>query len=293
MFGRRRSAGDRGRDRDSRAADEITEAEEIAAVEAQAEAVGPWDAAEPHPELARVDLGSLQVPVLDGTDIQLVFAEQHGAWVTVRHQLSELQLQAFAAPKRTGLWDEVRGEIVGEIAGAGGQAAEREGPFGIELLAHVPAEPGQQASGMRPIRFVGVDGPRWFLRGLFAGAAAADPAAAAPLEGVLREVVVVRGDHPMPPRDLLELRLPPEAAAAIEEQARAQQQQEEQERNRFTTAPNPFERGPEMTETRLLAGGGTVLPAGGRPLHTRSWAGLASVTRRRRDPPALPRRPAR
>ncbi len=76
---------------------------------------------------------------------------------------------------------------------------------------------------MRPIRFVGVDGPRWFLRGLFAGAAAADPAAAAPLEAVLREVVVVRGDHPMPPRDLLELRLPPEAAAAIEEQARAQQ----------------------------------------------------------------------
>ena len=250
MFGRRRSAGDRerGRDLDSRAADEIAEAEETAAVEAQAEAAGPWDVAEPHPELPRVDLGSLQVPVLEGTDIQLVFAEQHGAWVTVRHQLSELQLQAFAAPKRAGLWDEVRAEIVGEISGAGGQAAEREGPFGIELLAHVPAEPGQPASGMRPIRFVGVDGPRWFLRGLFAGAAAADPAAAAPLEGVLREVVVVRGDHPMPPRDLLELRLPAEAAAAIEEQARAQQA--EQEGNRFGTAPNPFERGPEMTETR-------------------------------------------
>ena len=68
------------------------------------------------------------------------------------------------------------------------------------------------------------------------------------LRPVLREVVVVRGDHPMPPRDLLELKLPAEAAAAIEEQARAQQ--EEQERNRFNTAPNPFDRGPEMTETR-------------------------------------------
>jgi hypothetical protein len=52
----------------------------------------------------------------------------------------------------------------------------------------------------------------------------------------------------MPPRDLLELRLPPEAAAAIEEQARAQQA--EQEQNRFATPPNPFNRGPEMTETR-------------------------------------------
>jgi hypothetical protein len=104
-----------------------------------------------------------------------------------------------------------------------------------------------------------VDGPRWFLRGLFAGAAAADPAAAAPLEAVFREVVVIRGEQPMPPRDLLELRLPPEAAAALEEQARAQQQGQQEappEGNRFTTTPNPFERGPEMTETRLLRGQG-------------------------------------
>ena len=258
MFGRRRSAGDRDRDRDldRQAVDgaeggEVgrgTEAEGTAVGPGQAEATGPWDVAEPHPELFRVDLGSLQVPVLEGTDIQLVFAEQQGAWVTVRHQLSELQLQAFAAPKRSGLWDEVRGEIAAGIAETGGQAAERAGTFGIELVAQVPAEPGQPASGVRPLRFVGVDGPRWFLRGLFAGAAAADPGAAAPLEAVLRETVVVRGDQPMPPRDLLELRLPPDAAAALEEQARAQQA--EQENNRFATTPNPFERGPEMTETR-------------------------------------------
>jgi hypothetical protein len=247
VFGRRRSAGDRGRDLDGRVADEVTEVEGIA----QPSGSGPWDVTEPHRELARVDLGSLQVPVLQGTDIQLVFAEQHGAWVTVRHELSEMQLQAFAAPKRSGLWDEVRAEIAAEIGGAGGQCAEREGTFGIELIAQVPAEQGQPGSGMRPIRFVGVDGPRWFLRGLFAGAAADDPAAAMPLEAVFREVVVVRGDHPMPPRDLLELKLPAEAAAALEEQQRAQQdEQQDEQQNRFATTQNPFERGPEMTETR-------------------------------------------
>jgi hypothetical protein len=241
VFGRRRSAGNRD-------LDEVTVAEETSAGEAQGPQIGPWDVTDAHPELPRVDLGSLLVPVLEGTDIQLVFAEQHGAWVTVRHQLSEMQLQAFAAPKRSGLWDDVRGEIATEIAGTGGQSAEREGPFGTELLAQVPAEPGQPGSGVRPLRFVGVDGPRWFLRALLAGAAAADPAAAAPLEAVFSQVVVVRGDQPMPPRDLLELRLPAEAAAALEEQARAQQ--EEQQQNRFGTVPNPFERGPEMTETR-------------------------------------------
>jgi hypothetical protein len=254
VFGRRRR--DRDPDLAAEQADEALGAEEVTVGdEAAVPGSGPWDQDEPHPDLPRVDLGSLQVPVLEGTDIQLVFAEQHGAWVTVRHQLSELQLQAFAAPKRSGLWDEVRGEIGAEIDGAGGRSEEREGPFGTELFAHVPAEPGQPAAGLRAVRFAGVDGPRWFLRGLFAGAAAEDPAAAAPLEAVMREVVVLRGDGPMPPRDLLELRLPAEAQAAIEEQARAQQAQQEQEQNRFSTPPNPFERGPEMTETRLTRGG--------------------------------------
>jgi Protein of unknown function (DUF3710) len=263
VFGRRRRTDDR--DQAGRTADGVTEFEEAAAGSGDAAAgenllQGPWDAAEPHPELPRVDLGGLLVPVLEGTDIQLVFAEQHGAWVTVRHQASEMQLLAFAAPKRSSIWDEVRAEIAAEIAGNGGHVQEREGRFGIELYAHVPAEPGKPASGVRAVKFVGVDGPRWFLRGLIAGAAADDPAAAAPLELVLSQVVVIRGDQPMAPRDPLELKLPAEAAAAIEEQARAQQEQQVQAADepgqpepgasRFAAAPNPFQRGPEMTETR-------------------------------------------
>jgi len=255
VFGRRRSASDRDDAVRESAADLAAEATDDEGLDDEgasggpATATGPWDVDEPHPEIQRVDLGSLQVPVLEGTDIQLVFAEQHGAWVTVRHELSELQLQAFAAPKRDSLWDDVRTEIAAEISGGGGMVDERTGPFGAELLARVPAQPqapGQPPAGTQLVRFTGVDGPRWFLRGVFSGAAAENPAAAAPLEAVMREVVVVRGEHPVPPRDLLELRLPPEAAAALEEQAKAQQA----EQNRFATPPNPFERGPEITETR-------------------------------------------
>ena len=243
MFGRRRTAGNQDAVRDYQAGPAAEAGDETVPGEVAATA-GPWDVTGPHPDMQRVDLGSLQIPVVEGMDIQLVFAEQHGAWVTVRHELSELQLQAFAAPRRDSLWDDVRAEIAAEITAAGGVSAERTGPFGAELIAQVPAEPGQPQSGLRPVRFTGVDGPRWFLRGLFSGAAADNPAAAAPLEALMREVVVVRGDGPIPPRDLLELRLPPEAAAALEEQAHAQQD------NRFATPLNPFERGPEFTETR-------------------------------------------
>jgi hypothetical protein len=205
---------------------------------------GPWDAEEPYPDADRVDLGSLRVPVGADYEIQLVMADQQGAWVTVRLGGSEMQIQAFAAARNGALWDDVRTEISAEVRGAGGRSEERPGPFGIELVAEVPAEAGQPSSGKRLVRFIGVDGPRWFLRGLFTGPAAAGGEQATVLEGVFRDIVVVRGDHPVPPRDILELRLPPEARQAFEEQAAAAEQ------NKFRTDLNPFERGPEFTETR-------------------------------------------
>ena len=80
---------------------------------------------EPFPARDRVDLGSLQVPVGPEHEIQLVMAEQHGAWVTVRYGESELQIQAFAAARRGALWDDVRAEIAAEVAGAGGRSPRR------------------------------------------------------------------------------------------------------------------------------------------------------------------------
>jgi hypothetical protein len=252
VFGRRRS-GARGGERatPAHALDPEVAVDEAQSPDAGLEAApqpggGPWDASDRYPELPRVDLGSLLVPVTPEFQVHLTFAENQGAWVTIRHgggEGGELQLQAFAAPRREAIWQEIRPEIMAEINGAGGATEEREGPFGTEVLARVPAQPGNPASGFVPVRFIGVDGPRWFLRGLFQGPSTVDQAAAAPLEALIREVVVVRGDHPVPPRDLLELRLPADAAQALaEQQAQAAQQQAAQ----F----NPFERGPEITETR-------------------------------------------
>jgi hypothetical protein len=209
---------------------------------------GPWDAGEAYPEQERVDLGSLRVPVGPEHEIQLVMAEQLGAWVTVKYRESELQIQAFAAARRDALWDDVRAEIAAEVTAAGGRSEESQGSFGTELMAHVLMEPGQPASGSQLVRFVGIDGPRWFVRGLFTGPAAAGGEQAGLLEEVLGDTVVVRGEHPVPPRDILELRLPPEARQALEEQAAAAAAAEEE--NRFRADLNPFERGPEFTETR-------------------------------------------
>jgi Protein of unknown function (DUF3710) len=263
VFRRRRSADvgqdwstgpEDGQDLADEAYDEPAEDEDWPAESPRAEG-GPWDAGEAFPPRERVDLGSLQVPVGPEHEIQLVMADQYGAWVTVRHGESEMQVQAFAASRRGALWDDVRAEIAREVREAGGDSEEIEGSFGTELLARVPAEQGQPASGLRLVRFVGVDGPRWFVRGLFTGPAADGGEPAGLLEEVFRDVVVVRGEHPVPPRDILELRLPPEAQKAFEEQAAAaggpgKSDAAAEEENRFRTDLNPFDRGPEFTETR-------------------------------------------
>jgi Protein of unknown function (DUF3710) len=203
---------------------------------------GPWDAGDSVPEAERIDLGSLRVPAGEGLEVQLTMAEDQPASITVVHGDSGLQLQAFAAPKSGGLWDEVREEIAAEIAKAGGQSQEAAGPFGVELQARIAAEQGVRGAGLEPVRFLGVDGPRWFLRGVISGPAARREQLAGPLERVFAGVVVVRGDHPVPPRDLLEIRLPPEAQEALEAQL------EDAAGGRW--ALSPFERGPEITETR-------------------------------------------
>ncbi|MET8140574.1 DUF3710 domain-containing protein [Sphaerisporangium sp. NPDC005288] len=196
---------------------------------------GPWDADEPHPDTERVDLGGMRLPIGSGFEIQLNVAGDQIVGAVVMVEESALQVHAFAAPKKTGIWDEVRGELSRELTAAGGTCEQREGPFGAELAAEI-----MQDGATQPVRFIGVDGPRWFLRGVISGRAIADPDVAKTLEDVLRDIVVVRGDLPMAPKEPIELRLPAEARQAVEQQA-AQEGR---------PSLDPFERGPEISETR-------------------------------------------
>lgn len=206
------------------------------------EGSGPWDSGAGYPQRQRVDLGSLLIPVQPEQQVELNVAAEQIVAASVTIGRGTLQVQAFAAPKSGGLWEDVRGELAEEIRNLGGQAQEAPGPFGTELAARVPTEPGSSRTALQPARYFGVDGPRWLLRGMISGQAATHPELARPLEELFADIVVVRGDHPAPPRDLLEIQLPAEMRQAIEEEMA-----QAQERSQY---PNPFDRGPEITETR-------------------------------------------
>jgi hypothetical protein len=157
--------------------------------------------------------------------------------VTLVNGDSVMQVGAFAAPRNEGIWDEVRGEITSAITKAGGTVDVNEGEFGPELRATVRGQDDKGRATSQVIRFIGVDGPRWFVRGLLSGPAIDDAAAAEPLFATFRAMVVVRGTAPMAPHEPLPLSIPQEPEEGAEGEA-------------GRPDLNPFRRGPEITEIR-------------------------------------------
>jgi hypothetical protein len=195
----------------------IAEPEDAKSAPADRESEGPLDESEANAVRPYVDLGG--VKVVPRPDLQLRLEVEEGSKRVVAVGLdyagSSLQVQPFAAPRSSGLWHEIRSQIVEQIHKQGGTTKVVDGPFGPEVLAEIPVAAAAGAKGTtRLARFVGVDGPRWFLRGVIAGAGVVPGEAAAQVEDLFRSIVVVRGNTPMPPRDLIPLHMPTTATAS-------------------------------------------------------------------------------
>ncbi|UOQ60901.1 DUF3710 domain-containing protein [Leucobacter rhizosphaerae] len=176
---------------------------------------GPFDAAEVPAMRPYVDLGGIKVAPREGLQLRLEVEERTNRVVAVSldYRESLLQVQAFAAPKTTGLWGRVRSELTQQMTSQGAQISEESGVLGPEVVVRSQA-PAEQGGGERIVRFVAVDGPRWMLRGVIMGKAATDAAVREQVIELFRELVVVRGDQPMPPSELIPLRVPAGVQAA-------------------------------------------------------------------------------
>jgi hypothetical protein len=199
---------------------------------------GPFDVADVNLNdgINRIDLGGLIIPTLEGVDVQVQVDESSGkvTSVTLASGDAAVQVQPFSAPRSGSMWDDVRLQIRDSISQGGGLVEETTGDFGPELRAQINA--GDGSSGLQPARFVGIDGPRWFLRAIFLGTAARPGDSALHLEKALRSLIVVRGGEAMPVGTPLVLRMPQLDASAGETTTEGM--------------PSPFVRGPEITETR-------------------------------------------
>lgn len=168
---------------------------------------GPWDVNDDNvPDYSDyLDLGSFYLPFLQGISLRLKKHREtnHIMGVIATYGSSSVSIEAFAAPKSSGIWDDIRKELIE----SNDKITEIDGAFGKELLLPVSVE-GKTVQ----TRFVGVDGSRWMLRGIFSGQAAeqsmknSDETLA--LNGWFSNIVVNRGDEPMAPRDLIPMHEP-------------------------------------------------------------------------------------
>jgi Protein of unknown function (DUF3710) len=196
---------------------------------------GPYDfsevdSVESTEESPKIDLGSLILTPVPGSELRLQVAEETGEIVSAMLVIetiveppasanqqpqtysSALELGAYAAPRSGGLWAELRDEISQNAVEAGGTASLDDGPFGVELRRLIPVTTPDGDEGYQPSRMWVAEGPRWLLRGIVYGQAAieddADSPVVADVLDAFRQVIVRRGEEAMAPGDLLPLTMP-------------------------------------------------------------------------------------
>lgn len=166
----------------------------------------------------RIDFGAIQVPLVDGLEIRVELDQEtnEAMAITLVHGQGAVQVRAFAGPRTGGGWEMVLNDLRSQISADGGVVDESVGPFGSEIAAAVTGQDEQGNQVVQPIRFVGVDGPRWLLQGVMFGEGT-DPDRSDQLESVFRSLVVVRGDTAMPVGAVLPLSLPEQVPGEVEE----------------------------------------------------------------------------
>lgn len=247
------------------AAENVDEAQEVVALpessaeyEGRGDERGPWDVEDENvPDYDEyLDMGSYYLPFLKGIELRVKAnrATQQVLGTTITYGSSSVEIEAFAAPKTLGLWDDVRADLIE----ANKDAKEVEGVFGTELALPVTVKGGRKVL----TRIVGVDGPRWMLRGIFSGKAATDPEGeeAKALNQFFADIVVERGDNPLAPRDLIPMH--PPVAPAERKAAKAAAEEAEQKTEILGKPKGPFDsdqqvevkttlsRGPMFSEVR-------------------------------------------
>lgn len=207
----------------------------------------------------RHDLGAVLIPENDAAELA-VEVNQQGvptmAWMVTAN--GRYNVTAYAAPKAGSLWREVATEVAESLRKESAQVSIEDGPWGREVVGHM-------TNGPEPVvmRFIGVDGYRWMVRGAAVGAPDNADAIAVDLRNALADTVVRRGDTPQPVRNMLPLQLSDSLVARL--RARAEQMVADQAQEADQRPPQPpqvpqpvarrSEQGSAMQQLRTITGG--------------------------------------
>ena len=174
--------------------------------------LGPFDLSEVANLENLIDFGAIKLPNVNrnlSIKVELEEDTRRLVALTLQTQGSMLQVSLFSAPKNNAVWQEVLEVLTSSLESQKAQVDSVIGNFGRELLVtmQVPNQAGENV--LQQIRFVGVDGPRWLLRGSITGLALNNLTEQAEIERIFRSIIVDRGAEALPPRELVPLTMPP------------------------------------------------------------------------------------
>jgi hypothetical protein len=170
----------------------------------------PVDSSAPDDGIERLDLGCIRIPVQQGIDVRVEFDEQHmrPSNISIFLGHSIIALQAFAVARYEEKWPSVRDDIVRQLGLQGIESDVLLGQFGTEIHTVMPTIDYDGSNVVQSVRFLGIDGPRWFLRVVVSGDGALPGDVANQIDDLIATFVVHRGDEPMADGEPLPVILP-------------------------------------------------------------------------------------
>jgi hypothetical protein len=174
--------------------------------------LGPFDVSEAGSLENIIDFGAIKLPNVNRSltiKVELEEDTRRLVALTLQTESSMLQVSLFSAPKNSTVWQEVLDVLTTSLESQGAQVTPVVGSFGRELMVSMQVPNLEGGSALQQIRFIGVDGPRWLLRGSITGEALSNLTEQAEIERIFRSIVVDRGAEALPPRELVPLTMPP------------------------------------------------------------------------------------
>jgi hypothetical protein len=173
--------------------------------------LGPFDLSEVSVPENLIDFGALKLPNVNrnlSIKVELEEDSRRLVALTLQTEASMLQVSLFSAPKNNTVWQEVLEVLTSSLESQNAQVESIVGAFGSELLVTMDVPNSDVGTVSERIRFIGVDGPRWLLRGSITGEAVTNLTEQAEIERIFRSVIVDRGSEALPPRELVPLTMP-------------------------------------------------------------------------------------
>jgi len=162
---------------------------------------------------AMLDLGAVFLPNIPGLEVHLDLDPRSGKGksVSLHLNMTIAEVQIFAAALNEDLWATMRDSIASGLRDQKVDCTVEMGRFGTEIHAVMPTVDLDGNAHVQPVRFVGVRGSRWLVRAVISGDGAllgGQPNAGPDIDEVISQLVINRGDEPIPPGERLALRSP-------------------------------------------------------------------------------------